>query len=1137
MKWHDVMSMASTWLVWITVVLGRPAWSEETEKPRSTPIAPTHELELVEKALALMDGAEEIVFVVRPLYSDGHYYANFGGWSDNPNRFLHPPDGSQLCKLNLRTKKVTILLDDAKGNIRDPRVHYDGGKILFAYRKSGTKHYNLYEINTDGSELKQLTFGEWDDMDPAYLPDGGIVFVSSRGKRFIPCYNSEAAILYRMDADGSNMLCLSANNVRDDRPAVLPDGRIIYTRWEYVDAAIASYRDLWVMNPDGTGQMVLFGGTVRPPDLVFSECDALPIPGAPGKVVSVYTAPSGNRENAGKVMIVDLKAGPDEPSAVRQISPKRNLRYHHFWPTNMPWYGGGRVGFRDPYPLSEDCFLVAEDKKLLVLDGNGNLQEFFQAKKMVHDPRVIRPRPREPVIRPRIDRRKTTGQFILADVYHGRNMEMAGIKPGTIKELLILEDLPKPISYYSLPGTISMDGTHTLRRVLGTVPVEPDGSASFKAPALRGLYFVALDEKGLAVKRMQSYTMVMPGETQGCVGCHEARTSTAGSVGRATLLALKRPPSQIEPVLGVPEVFDYPRDIQPIWDKHCVVCHNAEEPSGRVVLTGDRNEWFTQSYYSLFAYKQIRDMFGRYNTEFRDHRPYGFGTGASPLMQKIDGSHHNATLTKQEYDTVRLWVEASAYFTGTYAVYNHPENAVAGVLMNNARVEIGKPLDRIIYDRCLWCHDSEASIGRRVRKGRVNLPKHCWNLYNLSHPEKSMILLAPLAKEAGGYGWCKDEYGQSVVFRDTKDHHYQAILRAIQAAKERQEKLGRYDMPGWRPNEHYVRWMKRFGVLPESFDLSNDPIDVYETDRTYWRSLWYRPPAATATVEKLVAPSAQVEQLAGGFGFTEGPASNAQGDLYFTDIPNNRIHKWSVNGRLTTFRDNTGGANGLFFYHGGNLLSCEGIGRQVTSISPDGKVTVLADGYQGKKLNSPNDLWVDPKGGMYFTDPRYGRMSLDADGNVHWTNPQHDDQGKLEQDGFHVYYLPPAQKEHVSLVRVAADVLMPNGVVGTADGKRLYVADTGAGKTYVYRIHNDGSLADRRVFAPIGADGMTVDERGNVYLARNVVHVYSPEGEKITTIDVPEAPSNVCFGGTDRQTLFITARKGLYAIRMNVRGQ
>lgn len=273
---------------------------------------------------------------------------------------------------------------------------------------------------------------------------------------------------------------------------------------------------------------------------------------------------------------------------------------------------------------------------------------------------------------------------------------------------------------------------------------------------------------------------------------------------------------------------------------------------------------------------------------------------------------------------------------------------------------------------------------------------------------------------------------------------------------------------------------------------------------------------SAAAAEGPVAAGAKVERLADGFIFTEGPACDAEGNVYFTDIPNNRIHKWSVDGKLTTFREDSGGANGLYFDRQGNLLACEGGNRRLTSIAPDGTVTVLVDAFQGKKLNSPNDLWIDPKGGVYFTDPRYGK------------------QEGMEQDGFHVYYLPPGRKP---LVRVLDNLVKPNGVVGTADGKLLYVADAGDGKTYVYRVQDDGSLADRKLIAPVGSDGMTLDEQGNLYLARDVGHVYSPEGKKIAAIEVPEAPSNVCFGGKDRKTLFITARKGLYSIRMAVGGQ
>ncbi|MBN2562469.1 MAG: hypothetical protein JXQ75_16205, partial [Phycisphaerae bacterium] len=787
------------------------------------------------------DGAEEIAFVVRDLCSAYQWYATFGEYADE-EKFIHAPDGSRLCKLNLRTRKLTVLLDDPRGGFRDPRVHYDGDKILFAYRNGGAHHYHLCEINVDGSGLRQLTFGDYDDVDPAYLPDGGIIFASSRCNRFIPCNRVPTGLLYRMDADGGNILCLSANTISEDRPAVLPDGRIVYTRWDYTDRDPEKFRDLWVMNPDGTGQMVLFGGVGRPYPDFWAKCDALPIPGADGKVVSVFSPAFGHRENAGNVMIVDTKTGPGDWSAARQISPHLS---------KLEWTigsGRGREGFRDPYPLSEDCFLVARDKSLLILDGGGKTEEFYQADKMVHDPRVIRPRPREPVITARTDLRKTTGRLVLTDVYRGRNM--AGVERGTITKLLLLEELPKPGSKHGLAGFHG--GYLSLRRVLGTVPVEPDGSASFEVPALRAVYFVALDEKGLAVKRMQNFTMVMPGEAQGCVGCHEHRTGAPSSrLNSGDLMAMKRPPSRIEPFVGIPDVFDYPRDIQPIWDRHCVTCHDSDKPSGHVVLTGDNNEWFTQSFSALLAYDQVSQCSSW--GEDGDHPPYGFGTGASPLMHKIDGSHHDVKLTDKQRDTVRLWVESGASFTGTYGLFNHAENAVATPLIVSKPV-LGKPVGPIVERRCLTCHGSVANLGRRGRQQRddkwtngkppewLNYPLYCWNLYNLSHPERSMILLASLSKDAGGYEWCKAKDGQpAAAFRDTDDPDYEAILQAIHAAKVRQQKYGRPDLPGFRPGDYYIRWMKRFGVLPEDFDPAKDPIDPYETDRAYWRSQWYQP--------------------------------------------------------------------------------------------------------------------------------------------------------------------------------------------------------------------------------------------------------------------------------------------------------
>lgn len=265
----------------------------------------------------------------------------------------------------------------------------------------------------------------------------------------------------------------------------------------------------------------------------------------------------------------------------------------------------------------------------------------------------------------------------------------------------------------------------------------------------------------------------------------------------------------------------------------------------------------------------------------------------------------------------------------------------------------------------------------------------------------------------------------------------------------------------------------------------------------------------------VVAPGAQVKKMADGFQFTEGPAADRAGNVFFSDIPNNKIFQWTLGEGLSEFSVKSGGANGLFFAADGSLFVCAGSARMLYKIAPDGTVRVLADQYDGKKFNSPNDLWIDPKGGVYFTDPRYGGRE------------------GMEQDGEHVYYLTPSGRQ---VWRVIGDMVRPNGVIGTPDGKILYVADHGDNKIWAYSIQSDGTLADKRLFAPEGSDGMTLDSEGNVYLTNKIVAVYNPAGQRIETIVIPEEPANVAFGGSTRQILFITARTSLYAIPMRVRG-
>ena len=278
--------------------------------------------------------------------------------------------------------------------------------------------------------------------------------------------------------------------------------------------------------------------------------------------------------------------------------------------------------------------------------------------------------------------------------------------------------------------------------------------------------------------------------------------------------------------------------------------------------------------------------------------------------------------------------------------------------------------------------------------------------------------------------------------------------------------------------------------------------------------------AADPAPSSLLAPGAKVELLAGEFKFTEGPASDRQGNVLFTDQPNDRILKWSVDGKLSTFLQPCGRSNGLCFDHAGNLWACADAQNELWCIAPSGQVTVVVKDYQGKLLNGPNDVWVRPDGGLYFSDPFYKRD--------YWNR------GPAEQDRQCVYYLAP---DHKQLTRVIDDFKQPYGLIGTADGRMLYVTDIGAGKTYAYDIQPDGKLTNKRLFCQLGSDGMTIDQEGNVYLTGRGVTVFDKTGKKIEQIAVPEGwTANVCFGGADQQTLFITASKGLYAVRMRVKG-
>jgi hypothetical protein len=793
-----------------------------------------HSAELLEKMLnGPLADVEEIVFANRQSGVD-HWYGNFGYYAANADNKVYWAQG-RLCKLNLRTNQLTILLNDREGAIRDPQVHYDGKTILFSWRKGGSDYFHLYEIQSNGTGLRQITDGPWDDMEPTYLPDGDIMFISSRCKRWVQCWLTQVAVMHRCGPDGSNIRQISANVEHDNTPWPLPDGRVLYTRWEYVDRSQVNYHHLWAANPDGTRQWIYYGN-MRPGILMI---DAKPVPNS-NKVVAVFSPGHGRPEHTGAITLVSPDTGPDDESSARMLNHKNS-------------------SYRDPYPLSEDCFLVAQMGRLLVMDGAGETQDIFslppdllQQGMECHEPRPLMPRARERVIPERIDQHQETGQLALMDVYNGRNME--GVQRGDITELLVLESLPKPINFTGGMEPLSYGGTFTLERILGTVPVEEDGSAFMELPADRSVFFVALDAKQQPVKRMQSFVSVRPGETTSCIGCHEQRTLTPGRQN-ATALALQRAPSHIQPIPDVPEVMDFPRDIQPILDKHCASCHGVEQRAGNVLLTGDRGPLYSHSYFMLTTHQQIAD--GRNKAE-SNYAPYAIGSAASPLMHKIDQGHHGVKLSNHERTLVRLWIEAGAAYPGTYAALG--SGMIGGYARNHldrsdlqwqpVRASIGT-----MKRRCGTCHTENMTLPETASDNmgmppwqikysdpRLQFSRHI--LYNLTTPEQSLLLMAPLAKKAGGYGICRDvtQSNPQPVIEHTSDANYLAILSAIRFTAKRLDEMKRFDMPGFRPRQAYIREMQRFGILPPNL-AADTPVDAYATDRAYWKSLWYRPAA------------------------------------------------------------------------------------------------------------------------------------------------------------------------------------------------------------------------------------------------------------------------------------------------------
>ncbi|HOZ48355.1 MAG TPA: NPCBM/NEW2 domain-containing protein [Candidatus Hydrogenedentes bacterium] len=609
---------------------------------------------------------------------------------------LDAPGASMGCR-----PLVTDQLPD--GCYMQPDVPFDAARILFAFCEVPSppadtppaalldRHYHLYEVHPNGSGLRQLTDGPYDDFSPRELPNGEIVFISTRRGGFHRCGRGPCNVytLALADADGSNPKTVSYHETHEWDPAVLADGRVIYTRWDYVDRNAVHYQQLWSVRPDGTGPAIYYGNNTFNPVGVW---EAFQVPGSP---LIMATAAAHHAMTAGSIILVDTTKGVDGLAPITRLTPDAPFPESETYVAPHNWHAPGSPKeydtpeeterwpghcYRSPHPLSETFFLAAYSFDPLIGEPDANkanmfgiyLVDAFGNKELISRdlnlssqwPVPIRPRPRPPVVPPMRDTTLAReGTFYLEDVYASEPK----LPEGSIKALRIVQVLPKTTPHANEP-TVGLANASPGKQVIGTAPVEPDGSAYFRAPAGIPLAFQALDERGQAVQVMRSVTYLQPGERASCVGCHENRMTAPTQLPKP--LALRRAPSAVQPGPDGSIPLSYPLLVQPVLDRHCVACHSGAKPAGPggcpIVLTGEAEDRYTKSYNVLAKRVPFSSWGGLEDNGEPLTQPNRFGARASSLMKMLLAGHHDVRLDGEDLERLVTWMDANALFYGTF---------------------------------------------------------------------------------------------------------------------------------------------------------------------------------------------------------------------------------------------------------------------------------------------------------------------------------------------------------------------------------------------------------------------------------------------------------------------------------------
>jgi hypothetical protein len=632
----------------------------------------------------------------------GSHYAYTEGQSDAQNeRHFEPSAALCLLEVEQGRARVRTLLDDPGGVIRDPDTSSDGRRILFSWKKSlDEDDYHLYEMTVDDDAIRQITSGRGQaDYEGVYLPDGDILFNSTRCVQTVDCWWTEVSNLFTCDGDGRYLRQLSFDQVHTNYPTVTHDGRVIYTRWDYSDRGQLFPQGLFQMNPDGTGQTEVYGNNSWFPTSILH---ARTIPGT-SRIVCIFTG--HHTLQKGWLGILDPRLGRQENQGTQLIAPVRETPA-----VREDYYGQAGDQFQYPYPLSETEFLVA-----LCPDGAPRFGIYWvaidgQRELLASDDRIscnqpvplgIRP---TPPVRPNLpDYQRATATLYLHDVYRGPGL--AGVERGTVKSLRViaLEFRAAGIGYNQNTGPagdsdvstpVSIHGSWDVKRVLGTAQVHADGSACFTVPARTPIYFQALDAKGQMLQSMRSWVSLQPGETGSCIGCHAHKNSAPPVTPLSQALAQR--PQALAPFHGPERGFSFVREIQPILDRHCVRCHYLDEPPNYTEI--DRQQTAAPAAANMSPSADVKPAFSlkgiqtldppterKWSDAYRalaDRRivnwiniqsappmlaPYSAGASQSRLIRLLeDGTHYGLRLSPEELDRFVVWIDLLVPYCGDY---------------------------------------------------------------------------------------------------------------------------------------------------------------------------------------------------------------------------------------------------------------------------------------------------------------------------------------------------------------------------------------------------------------------------------------------------------------------------------------